>query len=423
MASIINLPRGRKAIQFVAGDGKRPTITLGKVSLRQAEAFNVKVEQLVAATLGHPPDMETIQWVAKLDDRMHARLAAAKLVQPRGATTGTELAPFIDGYITGRTDAKPATIVALKRARRDLVDHFGASKDIRIITEGDADEFWRALLHRGLAINTARRISGMAKQFFRVAVRKKLIAVNPFTDLDSGVRGSNEDRKFTITLDMAQKVLDACPDAEWRLLFALSRFGGLRCPSEHLALKWGDVDWDAGKLLVHSPKTEHHEGKDTRLIPLFPELRKYLMEVFEQAPEGSEYVIHSYRDAKKNFRTRFERIIRRAGLEPWPKLFHNLRATRETELADTYPIHVVCEWIGNDELVAKKHYLRVTDEHFEKALHIPVQCTSAHVGADERSNEKKAENQRELLVCADSCSTAPNEPMGREGLEPPTSCV
>ena len=30
-------------------------------------------------------------------------------------------------------------------------------------------------------------------------------------------------------------------------------------------------------------------------------------------------------------------------------------------------------WIGNSPLVARKHYLQVTDEHFEKALRNPVQ--------------------------------------------------
>ena len=39
---------------------------------------------------------------------------------------------------------------------------------------------------------------------------------------------------------------------------ALSRYGGLRCPSEHLALKWSDVDWDKSRIRVPSPKTEHH---------------------------------------------------------------------------------------------------------------------------------------------------------------------
>ena len=44
-----------------------------------------------------------------------------------------------------------------------------------------------------------------------------------------------------------------------------------------------------------------------------------------------------------------------------------MRSTRETELAESYPMHVVCQWIGNSQQVAAKHYLQVTDEHFERA--------------------------------------------------------
>ena len=83
-------------------------------------------------------------------------------------------------------------------------------------------------------------------------------------------------------------------------------------------------------------------------------------------PDG--FVITRYRDPDQNLRTMFEKIIKRAGLKPWPKLFQNLRSTRETELAETYPIHVVCAWIGNSEAVAKRHYLQVTESHFARAI-------------------------------------------------------
>ena len=61
------------------------------------------------------------------------------------------------------------------------------------------------------------------------------------------------------------------------------------------------------------------------------------------------------------------RIVEQAGIKPWPKIFQNLRSTRETELAETYPIHVVCAWLGNSQPVAAKHYLQVTDDHFAHA--------------------------------------------------------
>jgi integrase len=166
---------------------------------------------------------------------------------------------------------------------------------------------------------------------------------------------------------MAEKVIEACPDHEWRLLFALSRYGGLRCPSEHLRLRWADVDWERDRFRVTSPKKEHLADGGERWVPIFPELRRYLDEAFELAEPGAVHVITRYRDSNSNLRTRLNKIIRRAGLTPWPKLFHNLRATRQTELAKEFPLHVVCSWIGNKQAVAAEHYLQVTDADFERA--------------------------------------------------------
>ena len=107
------------------------------------------------------------------------------------------------------------------------------------------------------------------------------------------------------------------------------------------------------------------------------ELQPFLLECFEAADDGAEYVIERNRPpvlktgggwSHANLRTRFAEIIRRAGLEQWPRLWHNLRASRQTELADQFPSHVVCAWIGNSESVAREHYLQVTPEHIAKAI-------------------------------------------------------
>ena len=50
----------------------------------------------------------------------------------------------------------------------------------------------------------------------------------------------------------ALKVIDAATDPQWKLLIALGRFGGLRIPSEALALSWGDVDFGAKRFTVRS---------------------------------------------------------------------------------------------------------------------------------------------------------------------------
>lgn len=52
----------------------------------------------------------------------------------------------------------------------------------------------------------------------------------------------------------------------------------------------------------------------------------------------------------------FGTIIKRAGVKAWPRLFRNLRASRETELPREHPIHVVSAWLGNSPRIALKHY-------------------------------------------------------------------
>ena len=63
-----------------------------------------------------------------------------------------------------------------------------------------------------------------------------------------------------------------------------------------------------------------------------------------------------------------EKIVKKAGLVPWPRLFHNLWASRETKLSERFPIKVVTAWIGNTPEIAMEHYLEVTDQHWQRAL-------------------------------------------------------
>ena len=134
------------------------------------------------------------------------------------------------------------------------------------------------------------------------------------------------------------------------------------------------------------------------IVPIFPELEPYLRDAFD--PENV-FVVTIAEAATKNFRTRFTKIIKRAGVEPWPKLFQNLRATRQTELADTFPAHVVCDWLGNSQAVANKHYLHTTNEHFEqatKAAQKAAQFTSESEESEGIAQQPETvENDRSLV--------------------------
>lgn len=266
--------------------------------------------------------------------------------------------------------------------------------------------------------------------------RRKLVDENPFEGVNVVASGIKDRQRF-ITREETARVLDACPDHNWRYIVALARFGGLRTPSETLSLRWQDIDWNAGRIVVTSPKTEHHDGKASRTIPFFPELRPILAEARDLAPPGAVFVVdEKYRKAavgpncwlNANLRTTFNKIVRRAGLEPWPRLFHNLRASRETELTETFPVQVVTAWLGNTPNIALRHYLMTTEAHFEAALTLtekavqnPVQQPSAkgRNGAQEAAPEN-AQTQA-VPGFATTCELLRELPVAGTGFEPVTS--
>ncbi len=207
----------------------------------------------------------------------------------------------------------------------------------------------------------------------------------------------NRSRDYFVTVERSNKVLEACPSAEWRVIFALARFGGLRCPSEILELRWQDIIWDQHRFMVQCKKTEGHEGHDIRFVPLWPEVRTALSEAWEQAEERAVYVVTKTRDSADNLRTQMNRIIQRAGIEPWPKTFQNLRATRATEVANEYGESKESKWIGHSRRVATKHYLQITDDDYATAAKSPTSLDQAESPNLEQSVGKALQNALQSL--------------------------
>ncbi len=426
MASL-NPENGRWRIQFTAPDGSRKTIRLGKIQKKDAEAFKYRVEVLLDAKMaGVAVDRDTAGWVGGLSDSMRDRIERAELIEPREKVASYTLAKWVRDYILGRTDIKPNSLRNMKQAETDLIVFLGDKKMLDAVTPGDAEEFRRFLKQRGLAEATVRRRCKRCKQFFAAAIKKRLFIENPFDEIPTADR-VNTARKYFVPRNDIYQVINACSDAEWRLIFALARFAGLRIPSELLPLTWNDINWSENKILIHSPKTEHIEGKATRLIPLFPELLPYLQDVYDLASPGQKFLITRYRHKGVNLGTQAHRIIISAGLKPWPKTFHNLRASCETELVEEFSIHVVTAWLGNSPEVAKKHYLQVTEEHYqravEKATQNPTYFPTQHTSERPRNQSQQAQDwDSQPIDIAGTCDrkekrcgslrTAPHTPTG-----------
>ncbi len=210
-------------------------------------------------------------------------------------------------------------------------------------------------------------------------------------------------------------MLEQLPGVEWKLLFSLSRWGGVRVPSEPKLLTWADVDWEQQRLTIHSPKTERYAGHETRQIPVFPEIATLLRDAFEQAAEGEQYVLPMLQDRTgAALRKPLMAAIRRAGLEVWPRLWANMRSSRQTELEQHLPTFAVCAMLGNNERTASKHYLQLTDDHFTKALHIPVQQVSEQDCKGVQADEAKPASQPNAV----GCGTPEDKRMTPTGFEP-----
>ena len=451
MASLTRDKGGLCKVQIMVPTGERDArgkpkkarrkITLGKMARDDAETIKRHVEHLASAlTTGQPIRPGTADWLADVGDELHARIAAAGLCEPRAAQAQTTLGAFLEDFYAKRHDVKPTTRAKWRHTMGNLRDSLGAERDISGITAGDAEDYKLHLIAEKLAPTTIVKRLQMARQFFNAARRRGLIEKNPFSEVRATAPAPTERQHF-VDRETMDLVFAVC-NPTWRLILTLARYGGMRCPSEVLSLRWHGVNWEAGRVTVDSPKTEGH-GKASRVIPMFPEIEPVLQEAWDAAEPGAVYVVDAphYRAASQgpngwqnsNLRTQFLRLLKRAGVEPWPRIFQNLRLSRETELAAEHPIHVVTAWLGNTPQIAMRHYLKVTDSDFQKAAGrgqksgaksgaLPgqnrVQPVEAALGhSDEKSTQSKRGKQHRLMSATTGLMLLTPQ-MRERGLEP-----
>lgn len=384
-------------IRFIDADGNRKTLRPGKVNKVAAEKIGHYVDQLNAAKIsGMSIDRQAALWLAEIGDTLHAKLAKSGLTSPREASNQepkpepeanrVTLADFLADHIEhGRTSqgraASESTLAKWRSTERFLNAQL-PGRTLESITAEDAHQFRKWLDTRRIeqktsarngelmAENAKRKHIANCKTFFNAAKRRGLIDRNPFEAQVSST-SANRSRDYYLTPENTAKILRAAPDAQWRLLIALWRLAGLR-KMEVFGLKWGDVLWNQGKLLVRIPKTQHHEGCELRYTPL-RDVRPYLEEAFLAAlPEGKQSlpadqpIVSRFAASNSNLDKPFRQIIEAAGLVPWPKLFQNLRASCETQwLKEGNRADLVANWIGHSVKVQNQNYVQQTDDDIE----------------------------------------------------------
>ena len=434
---------GRYRITYYIEAGKRKFLRIGDVSKRSAEQIDRYVQSLAESKrLGLMPDPSIVEWLRRADAGLREQIERAGLLGVATVEKTKTLKELLDAF-KANAGGKAATKSKFTQTANNLLAFFPDDLPIDKLNKGMAKDWREWMLTSGncrdsendlLSENTVRRRSGIAKQIFNYAIDHKWISENPFVGLPAAVR-ENPSRDFYVTPETIERLLELAQCDQFKAVLALARYGGLRCPSEVVGLTWGDVDFAKKSIRIISSKTEHHANGGARQCPMFPELvgRLETLHVAAKAAGkagAADPVIQLAGSSEAVFRRRLERLLTTAKIEPWPKLFQNMRDSRLMDLAELYPLKDVCSWLGNSPEIAAKFYLQAKDSAFQAAIGggTPSGTPSGNNEPQTEPTEDEAilENCEKAREFAEKTKKAHGEvglSMGEEGLEPPTSTL
>ena len=290
-------------------------------------------------------------------DRIASELAVDHRLRDRRESP--ELGKWIHEYLKLREpDLSESTMLLYRKTGEYLVDHFGEHTRVSRIGEHETDQFRSWLLGKKLADETVRGHLRRASSIFKKLVVHNAIGYNPFDHLPKACKAVGE--HGDVEGWMIPKLLDACPDASWRSLVAMTCYAGLRL-SESKSMKWDRVLFDQNRLVVINEKTGRVTGQKTREVLMVPELAAVLAESHSMAESGHELVCtNSFHNASKNMAL----LVKRAGIRRYPRPFHSWRSWRTKTWKQEYPEYVVHAWLGHSASVSIKHYSRIDESHY-----------------------------------------------------------
>ena len=365
----------------MGGDANnRPSVYLGYCTDAEYEQIAGHLRELeIGKRFSRTPAAATVAWVESIDDVLHERVSRAGLCEARSSRCGT-LAKYVSEYIAGREGVGERAVANFRQTEKRLAEFFG-DRSMDSITVTDAKAFRSFLVEQDYALATIAMHIKKARQFFAHAVEDEKLQRNPFLGVKAGTQ-VNAARMRYVDASMVEKVLAVVTDVRWRLLIGLARYAGLRVPSEPGLLKWSDVLKD--RLRVNSTKTKK-QGKPSREPPISPRLLELIEGV--RCDQPGDGLIFPDLESADNLRTHFVRLCERAGVEPWPKPFQNLRLSCETDWMDSAGPATACKWSGNTIEVASKHYHLVRDVDYERAAQGGAKSGAEPVQSEENGTE------------------------------------
>jgi integrase len=255
---------------------------------------------------------------------------------------------------------KPTTIADYRSMVRRHLGPFFGGPSIQTIRADAVGAYVQAKLKQGLAPKTISNHLNFAHAVFGHAVKRGWATANPIAAADRPrAESRNGDVRF-LTADEVDALLSAVPadllGPTDIALYMTAAYTGLR-QGELAALRWRDVDWEAGVVRVRRNFTRGQFGtpksrRSVRAVPLAKRVAEELKNhramtryardddlVFGHPRTGQPY------DASR-MRKRFRAALDNAGIRT--VRFHDLRHTFGTRMAAAgAPLRAIQEWMGH----------------------------------------------------------------------------
>ena len=177
---------------------------------------------------------------AKLQERDIGRL-------PRAASI--RLDQYLDQWLAtaAKPRLRPKSYTDYEALLRLHIRPTLGTKPLGAVTQFDIQTIYAAMFDRGLSARTIEYTNAVLQSAFRQAVRWKMLAEDPCVGLDLPRVKRRE--MEALSVEECRRFLTSARESKSFALFALALTTGMR-PSEYLALKWSDIDWQRGAASV-----------------------------------------------------------------------------------------------------------------------------------------------------------------------------
>jgi integrase len=273
---------------------------------------------------------------------------------------------YLDQWL--ETAAKPRLREKSYRSYESLLCRYVrlalGARNLAAICPLDVQAVYQQLIERGLSARTIRYTHSVLRSSMRQAIRWRLLAEDP----TNGAQLPRQRRRElgVLTAEQSRSFLEAAMQTAYGPVFAVALTTAAR-PSEYLALKWQDINWERGTVSVARTLVrvrggwrfaETKRARSRRVIKLQEWILELLKDISKKPNRESAsnswcdaagliFTAPSERpiDAGKLAKT-FKSIVQRAGL-PIIRLY-DLRHTGATlALAAGVPPKVVSEQLGH----------------------------------------------------------------------------